>query len=298
MDITTTVGLLSPGDMGHSVGRVLHDNGLTLLTCLQGRSDRSRALAAAAGAEDVSSLEELVRRSDILLSILVPSSALDLAEEVAAAVRSTGTSILYADCNAVAPATVRAAGKHITAAGGRFVDVGIIGPPPTRPGTKFYASGPGAAEFAELARFGLDVRVLDGDIGQASGFKMCYGALTKGLQALATELLVAARRMGLAEALQAEQRETMADVLGWVEANLPQMPPKAYRWVGEMEEIGKTFADLGMTPDILNGAADIYRFVAGTPLGRETPETRDRNRDASGVIDALANALAEPQTVR
>ncbi|HVL24649.1 MAG TPA: DUF1932 domain-containing protein [Thermomicrobiales bacterium] len=293
-----TVGLLSPGDMGHAVGRVLRDNGAKLLTCLEGRSDRSRALADAAGAEDVPTLEDLVLQSDILLCIVVPSSALRVAASVADAIRATGASILYADCNAIAPATARAASESILAAGGRFADVGIIGPPPTRPGTKFYTSGPGAMEFAELGRFGLDVRRLDGDVGQASGFKMCYGALTKGLQALATELLVAARLMGFEDALRAEQRETMADVLGWVEANLPIMPPKAHRWVGEMGEIAKTFADLGMTPDILTGAADMYRFVAHTPIGKETPETRDRNRDAQGVVAALADALAEPQAAR
>ena len=287
----TTVGLLGTGDMGHAVGTVLREHGLRLLTCLEGRSERSRALAAKAGAEDVPTLEDLVRQADVLLSVLVPSSALAVASQVADAIRATGAELLYVDCNAIAPRTAREVGVTIAAAGGRVADVGIIGPPPKKPGTKFYASGPGATEFARLGDFGLDVRLLDGDIGQASGFKMCYGALTKGLQALATELLVAARLMGFEDELRTEQRETMAAVLSWVEANLPQMPPKAYRWVGEMEEIGACFADLGMTPDILNGAAAIYRLVAGTPIGKESPETRDRSRDAAGVVAALADAL-------
>jgi 3-hydroxyisobutyrate dehydrogenase-like beta-hydroxyacid dehydrogenase len=254
-------------------------------------------LAAEAGAEDVPSLEDLVQQADVLLCVLVPSSAMRVAEEVATAITATGADLLYVDCNAIAPQTVRMVGETIAAAGGRFADVGIIGPPPTRPGTKFYVSGPGAAEFAELGDYGLDVRMLDGDVGQASGFKMCYGALTKGLQALSTELLVAARLMGFEDVLQAEQRETMAEVLGWVENNLPMMPPKAHRWVGEMEEIGKCFADLGMTPSILNGAADMYRFVADTPIGKETPETRDRSRGADGVVAALADALEQKQAV-
>lgn len=288
-----TVGLLSPGDMGHSIGSVLHENGLRVMTCLEGRSDRSRALAAEAGIEDVPSLENLVQQSDLLLCILVPSSALSVAESVATAIRSTGTTLLYADCNAIAPNTVRAVAETITAVGGTVADVGIIGPPPRKPGTKFYASGPAAKAFSELRDFGLDVRVLDGDIGQASGLKMCYGAMTKGLQALATELLVAAKLMGLEDTLRAEQRETMGEVLAWVESATPTMPPKAYRWVGEMEEIGSCFADLGMTPNILNGAADMYRFVAETPIGKESPETRDPNRDLDGVIASLADMLQE-----
>lgn len=288
-----TVGLLSPGDMGHTVGGVLHEHGLRVVTCLEGRSDRSRALAAEAGIEDVSSFDDLVQESEILLCILVPSSALPVARQVATAIRNTGASLLYVDCNAIAPNTVRDVGETITSAGGRFADVGIIGSPPKKPGTKFYVSGPGANEFSELREFGLDVRVLDGGIGQASGLKMCYGALTKGLTALSTELLVAARLMGLEETLRTEQQETIADVLAWVQRSTPTMPPKAYRWVGEMEEIGSCFKDLGMTPSILNGAADMYRFVADTAIGKESPETRDPNRDLDGVVAALADSLQE-----
>lgn len=290
---TPTIGLLSPGDMGHAVGSVLRTNGLTVLTSLEGRSARSRALAAKAGIDDAGSVSHLVREADILLCIVVPAAAPDVAREVAAAIRETGSTVLYADCNAIAPRTVRTIGETITAAGGQFADVGIIGPPPTRPGAKFYASGPGAADFATLRDYGLDVRPLDGEIGKASGLKMCYGAMTKGLQALGTELLVAARLMGLEDTLRAEQRETTADVLAWVERSIPTMPPKAHRWVGEMEEIGACFADLGMTPAILDGAAEMYRFVAGTPIGQESPEQRDRSRDAAGVVAALAAARAD-----
>jgi 3-hydroxyisobutyrate dehydrogenase-like beta-hydroxyacid dehydrogenase len=293
----TSVGLLSPGDMGHSIGQVLHANGLRVVTCLEGRSQRSRDLAEKAGIADGGNLEEIVQKVDLFLSVLVPSSALSVAQRVATALQHTGASVLYADCNAVAPQTVRAVAQTIVEAGGRAADVGIIGPPPRKPGTKFYVSGPGAHEFSELGSYGLDVRMLDGDIGQASALKMCYGALTKGLQALATELLVAARLAGVEETLRDEQTETMAEVMGWLEGMMPIMPPKAYRWVGEMEEIGSFFADLGMTPDILNGAADIYRFVAETPVGKESPESRDPNRKLDGVIAELAAALENAKVV-
>lgn len=295
----STVGLLSPGDMGHSVGAVLRQHGLQVLTCLDGRSDRSRALAAEADIADVPTLEALVEQSDILLSILVPARALETAERVAAAMRATGSDLLYVDCNAIAPRTVRRIGEVITNAGGRIADIGIIGGPPRRPGTRFYVSGPGAAEAAALRDYGLDVRVLDGDIGAASGLKMCYGALTKGLQALGVELLVAARAMGLEDALRIEQEHSMAGVRQWLHDATPTMPPKAYRWVGEMEEIATTFSDVGLTPLILQGAADLYRFIAETPIGQETPENRDRSRGMDGIVAVLADALparADPTT--
>ena len=292
-----TVGLLSPGDMGHSIGGVLRANGLRVLTHLGGRSERTRVLAHKAGIDDTPSLEALVREADVLLGVLVPSRASEMAQAVAAAIEATGADLLYVDCNAIAPQTVRQIGETIAAAGGRFADVGIIGPPPRDGGaTRFYASGPGAAEFAALGDYWLDVRVIGDQIGQASGLKMCYAALTKGLTALGTELLLAARLLGIEDVLRAEQRESNPVVLAALERSVPSMPPKAHRWVGEMEEIAACFADLGLTPNILLGAADVYHLVADTAIGRESPETRDPGRDLDGVIAALARALASPAT--
>lgn len=291
-----TVGILSPGDMGHSIGATLGASGARVLSCLAGRSERTRALASQAGFEEVPTLEELVRVVDLLICVLVPAEAPQVAREVAAAIGREGTArgkdLLYADCNAIAPRTVVGIGETIHAAGARFADVGIIGPPPRKAGTtRFYASGDGAAEFDRLTP-GLDVRLLDGPIGQASGFKMCYGALTKGIQALGTELLVAARLLGLDAALAAEQRASVPDLRAHLERAVPSFPPKAYRWVGEMEEIALCFSDLGLTPRILQGAGDLFEFVAATPLGQEAPETRDQSRGLDGVVEALAEQLA------
>ena len=287
-----TVGLLSPGEMGHTIGQVLHASGLRVLTHLGGRSERSRALAARAGMEDTPSMDDLVGEAEILLSVLVPAQATAVADQVAMALERTHADLLYVDCNAIAPPTVERIGARILSAGGRFADAGIVGPPPRKPGTtRVYASGPGAAEFAELSAAGLDVRVIGDRIGQASGLKMCYAALTKGLIALGTELLVAAHLMGLDDALRDEQRDSIPSVLAWVEGMMPAMPPKAHRWVAEMEEIAVTFDSLGLTPRMLEGAADMYRFVAETPLGKETPETRDTSRDAYDVVTALAAGL-------
>jgi len=135
------------------------------------------------------------------------------------------------------------------------------------------------------------MRVVDEELAQASGFKMCYAVLTKELAALGVELLVAARLMGLKASLRAEHRESMSDIITWLERQVPSMPPKTYRWVGEMEEIAQCFADLGMTPTMRLGAADMYQLVTDTPIGRETPENRNRSRDIDGMIAALVDAV-------
>ena len=71
-------------------------------------------------------------------------------------------------------------------------------------------------------------------------------------------------------------------------SQFPTLPPKAFRWAPEMLEISKTLATAGVTPQVFQGAADIYRFVAGTALGKETPENRDKAREGKDVVQLLA----------
>ena len=289
-----TVGILSPGDMGAAIGGALAAGGLRALVALDERSDRSRQLAGEAGLEDIGSVERMVETADIVLSVLVPSEAVAAGERVAKALgavgaRRTGAPLLYADLNAIAPATTTRVGQIVEAAGACFVDGGIIGPPPRKPGaTRIYASGAQAQDLAALGDHGLDIRVIGDQIGQASGVKMCYAAMTKGFQALGTELLVTAQRLGLEEPLRAELEGSQQALLGWLSKSVPSMPPKAHRWIGEMEEIAATFEAVGLTPRMLLGAADMYRWIATTELGHETPETRDQNRELPAIVAALA----------
>src|SRR5438105_3874113 len=102
-----TVAILSPGDMGHATGQVLKQGGLRVVTCLQGRSERTRRLALKAGIEDVPDLRALVQQSDLIFSIVAPAHARGLAQELAEAIRVTAASPLCADCNAIAPQAVR-----------------------------------------------------------------------------------------------------------------------------------------------------------------------------------------------
>ncbi len=283
-----TVGLLSPGDMGHVVGQVMVDHGLKVVTCLEGRSERTRELAKVGGIGDTPSYEALVEQVDLMMSIMVPSEAFGAAARVAEAVRATGSDLVYVDCNAIAPETVKEMARVVTGVGARFVDVGIIGGPPRKPGVnRLYTSGKDAEEFAVLNDYGLDVRVIGEEIGQASGLKMCYAALTKGTSAVMIELLSASKRMGLYDSLIGELETSQPSRLEMMQG-LTNVPSRSRRWIGEMEEIAKTFGDLGLTPKIYEGAADIYRLVGGTALADETPETRDKNRTLSDLIDAFA----------
>ena len=66
-----SVAILSPGDMGHAIGQLLRENELHVLTCLAGRSHRTRQLSEQAGITDVPSIKELVTQADVLMSVTV-----------------------------------------------------------------------------------------------------------------------------------------------------------------------------------------------------------------------------------
>jgi 3-hydroxyisobutyrate dehydrogenase-like beta-hydroxyacid dehydrogenase len=291
MDLRT-VGLLSPGDMGHVVGQRLIAHGMPVLTCLEGRSERTRGLAAKVGIRDVPTYWDLVRETDMILSIMVPGEAVKAARRVAEALRETGETTVYVDCNAVAPATGREMDGIIRGVGSRYVDASIIGGPPRREGmTKFYASGPNVESFLTLGDYGLEVRPLGPEVGQGKGIKMVYGALTKGLTAISTQLLMAAWQMGLYDALEALHEETQGVQLQRMRRAVPIMPNRSRRWVSEMEEIAKTYGALGVTGKMYEGAAEFYRFVGGTPLAEEKAETMDRSRTLKQVIEQLCEGL-------
>ena len=88
--------------------------------------------------------------------------------------------------------------------------------------------------------------------------------------------------------LEQQLQQSQADRYSWALSQFPILPPKAYRWVPEMLEISKTLDAAGMTPKMFQGAADVYRFVAGTSLGKETPENRDKTRQGKDVVRLLA----------
>jgi 3-hydroxyisobutyrate dehydrogenase-like beta-hydroxyacid dehydrogenase len=285
-----SIGVMSPGDMGQAVAQQLKGAGFEVCTALDKRSARSKSLAQQAGLTDLRSLGGLIEKCDVILSIMNPGAALEFAAEFAAALSASKRKPMFVDCNAIAPQTLHVINEKISDAGGVCTDASIIGPPP-RGNAKIwlYVSGPAARELEQLATPQITVRVLSDRHGDASAIKMCYGGMNKGMIALVLELLIAARRLGVEDALITQLKETHADVYDRAIRSLPVMPPKAYRWVPEMLQIAQCFEGTGMTPRIFEGAADMYEFIAKTALGRETPENRDKARTGNDVVRSLAD---------
>ena len=290
-----TIAILSPGDMGHAVGRVLGEHGHDIITCLAGRSERTKALAGQGGFTDVADLDALTSAADLILSIIPPSAGLATAEAVAAAMGRSGAKPTYADCNALSPATAGRIAEVITGAGAPFIDASIIGPAPGKgQPTRFYVSGADTTPLETLDGKGIAVKPLGHEIGRASAMKMCYAGLGKATNALYTAVLMAAEAMGLSDELRAEFLYSKKDTYGDMQANVSRLPADSGRWIGEMEEIAASFAAVGVTPNFHLGAADVFTMLAHTPFAQETRENMDRTRTLEDSVRVYVDQLPKP----
>jgi hypothetical protein len=113
-----------------------------------------------------------------------------------------------------------------------------------------------------LRDWGLDWRAIDGPVGAASGLKMSYAGITKGITALGSAMMLGAARFGCAEALIAELSSSQPQIFKYLSASIPRMYDKAYRWVAEMEEISDFHGSAKPAADIYAAIARHYAFLA------------------------------------
>jgi 3-hydroxyisobutyrate dehydrogenase-like beta-hydroxyacid dehydrogenase len=258
--VALRIGLIGTGEMGSAVGARLRANGVEVVTSLSGRSAASADRIARAGITVATSDDDVVAGSTFVLSIVPPGEAVAVAERYAPVIARMNGRTTFVDCNAIAPDTMAVVAG--TVSGAPCIDVGIVGGPPRDGYTpKFYASGPDAGWLLALEDAGLAVRVLEGDIGLASAFKMCYAGISKGFTAIGTAMLAAAETHGLAGELEAELAESQPALKAWLDRQLPMMPPKAYRWVAEMHEIGRSTGDPAARA-MYDAFADLYAAIA------------------------------------
>jgi 3-hydroxyisobutyrate dehydrogenase-like beta-hydroxyacid dehydrogenase len=263
-----TVAIVAQGAMGAGVGGRLAERGLRVVTSLAGRSDASAKRAKAAGMVAVSDQE--CAQADFFLSICPPSEAMALAAKTAALIAPGRKKPIYVDCNAVSPQTKVKIGDVILRTGAPFVDVGITGLPPKGDHSpRLHASGPDAGKLGVLNDFGIKVNVIEGPIGAASALKMSYGAITKGLTALGSMIMLAATRAGVADKLRAELDLTQPALVRQFQRAVPDMFDKAYRFVGEMEEIADFVGEDQPAQQMYEAIAEFYTRIAADHEGRQ-----------------------------
>jgi len=287
-----TVGIISPGDMGHAVGAQLINNNVNVITALEGRSGRTKSLAKYAKIQDVGSLTNLVKGSDLILSILVPSQAIPFAKTISDTIKSLDKSIYFADCNAIAPQTTKKMSEYFQDTSAIFIDGGIIGGPPTENYQPvFYTSGPDTTLLENLNGKGIRVNNIGSEIGQASAIKMCYAGMTKGTIALNISVLSTAKILGVYDSLIAEFSKSQSEMLKRMN-RMSEVHTKSNRWVGEMLEISSTFESANLSGMFHKGAAETYDFVSKTEIAlNETPENYKEDRSLEELIDIFSKYL-------
>jgi hypothetical protein len=229
---------------------------------------------------DVGTLDALVERAGTIVSICPPDQAVAVADDVAA----RGFTGVYVDANAISPTTARSIGDHFE----RFVDGGVVGPPPRTAGTtRLYLSGFDALSVVSgWDGSMLDVRAIDGGPGAASALKMCFAGWTKGTAALLLAVNALATAEGVEAALADEWAISMPDLVGRSAATAAGTSAKAWRFAGEMEEIAATYAAAGLPDGYHLAAAETFRRLAGF---------KDEPADLAATIDALLTGGVDEQ---
>lgn len=256
----------------------------------------------------------------MILSVVPPKDAEGTAQRIIDALSGgpKREDLYYADLNAVAPSTCRRIAATIDKARvpARFIDGCVIGGPPRpknapNPGTnqttsddsdgdwvrpRIPVSGPNSlSDLPDGDRIAsiLNFRSISPSIGSASGLKMCFAAMTKGYTAIATQSFTTAHSLGVADELQSVMSDLIPRQLSIAEGSVPSMVPKAYRWVREMEEIGKTMEeDGGWTSGLFDGAAAVYTEVAkDMTLKEEKAGKRKRGTTVADVAGIMSEGL-------
>jgi 3-hydroxyisobutyrate dehydrogenase-like beta-hydroxyacid dehydrogenase len=250
----TVVGVLHPGEMGSAVAGALRGRGETVLWASAGRSEATAERARQADLEDAGDVAELCSRCDVLLSICPPHAALDVAQA------ASGFAGTYVDANAISPETART----IASIHGRFVDGGIVGPPPLDAGrTRLYLSGGEAEAIAGLfAGTAVDARVISAEPGAASALKAAYAGWTKGRAALLLTQRALARAEGVEDVLLEEWRLSLPELEEEYASAQHSGHRKGWRWVGEMEEIARSMDAHDLPTGFHEAAADVFRHIS------------------------------------
>lgn len=242
------------------------------------------------------SATEAVTGAQLVFSAVTAAETFNAASSACAAI---GKGTFFVDLNSASPGVKRAAGEKIDAAGGRYVEAAVMSSvPPHGLRVPMLLGGPHAADFLEFAApLGLDARVYDTVVGRASAVKLCRSVLTKGIEALLTESLMAARRYGV----EADVLNSLGDMLplpDWTKtANymVSRTVQHGRRRAEEMREAARTVAEAGIEPLLSERIAErqdlTYRLgKSGKPLDKAAAlvERIDALLAAQPDIDELA----------
>ncbi|MGE4451091.1 NAD(P)-dependent oxidoreductase [Castellaniella sp.] len=223
-----------------------------------------RERAARDGVTLCDSAAALCAASDLVISAVTASNTVAVAREAAAHLRP-GT--IFLDLNSASPGAKRQAAGLVEAAGGRYVEAGVMtSVPPYGIRVPMLLGGPHAEALAERLRaFGMDATAVSPELGVASAIKMCRSVMIKGLEALVIESYTAARAYGVEDYVLPTLQETFPSI-DWTEQGryfYSRVVQHGRRRAEEMREVANTVREAGFEPWMAAATAEKQDWVAG-----------------------------------
>ena len=261
------IGLIGLGEMGSEIGRYLVMNDLEVISVYEGRSEISKKRASKYKIRDAGSIEQFCKISDLVISIIPPDKAVETANLYTSYKNKDGQ--IYCDLNAISTITAKKIKLLLDDKKIDYVDGAIMGGPPTENySPRIYLSGKLSEKFNFLNGKGIELMVLKGSDFKASATKMVYASITKGSKALVAGALIAAKKNNVYDEL-IEELKYSEEYFSLVAKNqIPNIKHKAYRWVGEMNEISLTYKESGLTGGFHSEAENVYELIKNLPEGK------------------------------
>jgi len=266
--VTPTIALIGFGEVGQTLGADLQARGFSDLIpwdrlFADPDSPPSRA-ARDAGLRAARSMREAVAGRDVVVCAVTAAECTAAAAEAATALQRGA---FFLDLNSVAPSTRAAAASAIGRAGGRYVELAVMSPiAPRRSASPMLAGGPHASSFLALGHaLGFTgIAAFSDEIGRASAAKMCRSVVIKGMEALLSESLLAARRYGVEDAVIASLQD-LFPMDAW-RAHARYMVSRSLlhgrRRAEEMREVARSIADAGLSPWMSTACAERQDWAA------------------------------------
>lgn len=231
----------------------------------------------------------LMAQADIIISATSAALAVPVARESAPYLAGK----LYADVNAASPLAMEEVGEVVAGAGGRFADVAMMGPLPSfRHKVPMLASGPAAGEFQEaMTPYGLNITIVGDAPGRASAIKMFRSVILKGLEALALEMMPAAHRFGVDDAVidGIIASTGLTEFKKLMHGLLTSDAIAAERRMHEMEAVVATLDEMGMDARMSRAARDKLEWSAN--LGMRDYFGGERPASYLDVLAAMEREL-------
>ena len=283
-------GIIGFGEVGGIFARDLAARGAAVTAFDVAPAAQARAAETGVAAP---SAHDAARGAGTVFVCVTAGSALDAMRSLAGGL---GHAPFVVDVNSVSPATKQEAARIVEAASGRYVEAAVMtSVPPKGLRSPMLLGGPHAVDFMRgMMPYGMDLTDFSPEVGRASSVKMCRSVMIKGLEALTTECLLAARHYGV----EADVLRTLGDTLphpdwpGLARYVISRALIHGKRRAEEMREVARTVDDAGVEPLLSRAIAERqdWAWQQGAVMGSA--------RDLPGLeplLDALAEASRLPR---